>query len=54
MKADEKKQERCKSCGRLINEEDLIVDFEDRGEFKGREEVVVGYRCIECNYMEVY
>jgi len=53
MKADETIIQ-CKNCKAIITDEDYITLFEPRGEYKGSEEIIIGYKCKVCGHKEEY
>ena len=49
--------DRCSGCGKIITDEEYVVDYEDRGEYWGapcKERVVTGYKCSSCGEQENY
>ena len=53
MEADEE-VEKCSNCEHILTDEEYITIFEDRGKYRGEEEIVVGYKCNCCGQEEDY
>jgi len=46
---------KCDECKKELLDEEIITQFESRGEFWGApcsEEIVTGYKCSSCGYSE--
>ncbi len=54
MMADEQINGRCKVCGKIISDEEIIAIYESKGENRGNEEIVTGYDCVDCGHEERY
>ena len=50
MNADEGVKDRCKGCGKIIDEEEYVTHFENRG-VGISEEILMGYQCV-CGHKE--
>jgi len=52
MKADEQINDRCRACGKIIDDEEYITIFEPKG-LGISEEMLIGYNC-KCGHKERY